>query len=336
MEIRQDVELRSYNSFGVPAMAAHFVELSSEKELSAVLTHAEQGNLPILILGGGSNILFVNDFAGLVVHIANRGIEFDAETSQVRVAAGENWHDLVKECMRKGFHGLENLALIPGSVGAAPVQNIGAYGVELSQVIESVRVYDRDRSEFRSLSNRECEFDYRNSIFKQAEGAGLIITEIVLQLQREWSPQLSYQALSSALSAAGISNPSAQEIFDTVCQVRQSKLPDPSKLGNAGSFFRNPVVSLDKYQRLQADYPELPRFDTDEPDLVKIPAAWLLDQLGWKGKARGAAAVHKDHALVLVNESEATGEDIYLLAQEMSSNVLTQFGIALQPEVRII
>ncbi len=336
MEIRQDVDLRPYNSFAVPAMAAHFVELTQADELPAVFQHAQQHNLPLLLLGGGSNTLFVNDFAGLVVHIANRGVTVEEDSARVRVAAGENWHELVEFCMNKGFHGLENLALIPGSAGAAPVQNIGAYGVELSQVLESVKVFDTSRQAFRRLSADECEFEYRSSLFKQPAGAGLVITELVLQLDRQWRPQLGYEALRQALSNAGIDTPSPQQVFDTVCQVRQSKLPDPSRLGNGGSFFKNPVISLEKFERLRGDYPELPRYAVDEPDLVKIPAAWLLDRLGWKGRSRGAAAVHEDHALVLVNKTNATGEDIYLLAQEMSSNVLTQFGIALQPEVRII
>lgn len=336
MDVRQDVDLSPYNSFGVPAMAAHFVELSQADELPAVFHHARQNKLPILLLGGGSNTLFVNDFAGLVVHIANRGVTLVEESAQVRVAAGENWHELVQFCMNKRFHGIENLALIPGSAGAAPVQNIGAYGVELAQVLESVEVFDTDRQAFRRLSAEECEFEYRSSVFKQPVGAGLVITELVLQLDRQWHPQLGYETLRRALSQAGISDPSPQQVFDTVCQVRQSKLPDPSQLGNAGSFFKNPVISLDKYERLQRDYPDLPRYPAEEPALVKIPAAWLLDKLGWKGRSRGAAAVHEEHALVLVNKTNATGEDIYLLAQEMSSNVLTRFGIALQPEVRII
>jgi len=242
----------------------------------------------------------------------------------------------VKTCMNKGFHGLENLALIPGTAGAAPVQNIGAYGVELADFVVSVRVFDSTELRFRTLDREACEFDYRHSLFKQPAGADLVITEVELQLHRDWQPDTRYSALSEALQQAGISEPTPQQLFDTVCQVRLSKLPDPATLGNAGSFFKNPVVSEQKYRSLQADFPAMPAFPTDEPGLVKIPAAWLLDSLGWKGQTRGGAAVYDRHALVLVNKDRASAEDIFMLAQDMSSKVLTRFGIALQPEVRII
>ncbi len=336
MEIRQGVDLAPYNSFGIAAHAAHFVSVSRADELPAVFRHAQQEKLRVLVLGSGSNILFVNDFPGLVLHMASTGIDFDSGSGRVRVAAGEIWHDLVKTCMNKGFHGLENLALIPGTAGAAPVQNIGAYGVELADFVVSVRVFDSTELRFRTLDREACEFDYRHSLFKQPAGADLVITEVELQLHRDWQPDTRYSALSEALQQAGISEPTPQQLFDTVCQVRLSKLPDPATLGNAGSFFKNPVVSEQKYRSLQADFPAMPAFPTDEPGLVKIPAAWLLDSLGWKGQTRGGAAVYDRHALVLVNKDRASAEDIFMLAQDMSSKVLTRFGIALQPEVRII
>jgi len=336
MEIRQGVDLAPYNSFGIAAHAAHFVSVSRADELPAVFRHAQQEKLRVLVLGSGSNILFVNDFPGLVLHMASTGIDFDSGSGRVRVAAGEIWHDLVKTCMNKGFHGLENLALIPGTAGAAPVQNIGAYGVELADFAVSVRVFDSTELRFRTLDREACEFDYRHSLFKQPAGADLVITEVELQLHRDWQPDTRYSALSEALQQAGISEPTPQQLFDTVCQVRLSKLPDPATLGNAGSFFKNPVVSEQKYRSLQADFPAMPAFPTDEPGLVKIPAAWLLDSLGWKGQTRGGAAVYDRHALVLVNKDRASAEDIFMLAQDMSSKVLTRFGIALQPEVRII
>jgi UDP-N-acetylmuramate dehydrogenase len=336
MEIRQDVDLTPYNSFGISARAHHFVSIGQPDELAAVFRHARQEKLRVLVLGSGSNILFVNDFLGLVLHMATRGVDLDESTGRVRVAAGEVWHDFVATCMNKGFHGLENLALIPGTVGAAPVQNIGAYGVELGDLLVSVTVFDSAELRFRTLEREACEFDYRHSLFKQPAGADLVITEVELQLSRDWQPETSYRALSEALQQAGISEPTPQQLFDTVCQVRLSKLPDPARLGNAGSFFKNPVVSSQKYQALLADFPAMPSFPTDEPGLVKIPAAWLLDELGCKGQGRGGAAVHEQHALVLVNRNRASGEDIFMLAQDMSSKVLTRFGIALQPEVRII
>lgn len=336
MEIRQDVDLQPYNSFGISARAAHFVSVSRADELAAVYRHAQQENLRVLVLGSGSNILFVNDFPGLVLHMASRGVEFDEASGRVRVAAGENWHELVQSCMNKGFHGLENLALIPGTAGAAPIQNIGAYGVELADFLVSVTVFDSTELRFRTLDRDACEFGYRHSLFKQPAGAGLLITEVELQLSREWVPDTRYKALTEALQQAGIDQPTPQQLFDTVCQVRLSKLPDPAQLGNAGSFFKNPVVSAQKYQTLLADFPAMPAYPAGEAGLVKIPAAWLLDELGWKGQGRGGAAVHEQHALVLVNRNQASGEDIFMLAQDMSSKVLTRFGIALQPEVRII
>ena len=336
MEIRQDVDLAPYNSFGVSAVAAHFVSVDNAADLPAVIQHAEQENLRVLVLGSGSNILFVNDFPGLVLHMATSGVEFIEDSGRVRVAAGENWHQLVTTCMNKGFHGLENLALIPGTVGAAPVQNIGAYGVELADFLVSVTVFDCAGMSFHTLDREACELEYRHSLFKQPAGAGLLITEVELQLSRDWNPNTDYRALSEALAQAGLMEPTPQQLFNTVCQIRLSKLPDPAKLGNAGSFFKNPLVSEQKYQSLRGRFPAIPSFPAGESGLVKIPAAWLLDELGCKGQSRGGAAVHDKHALVLVNKNQACGEDIFLLAQDMSSKVLTQFGIALQPEVRII
>ncbi|MCG8412634.1 MAG: UDP-N-acetylmuramate dehydrogenase [Pseudomonadales bacterium] len=333
MEIQQEVDLKPYNSFGVSAIAAEFADVTDAAQLPELFAYAGHNHLPVLILGGGSNLLLVNDYPGLVIRIALTGMEFDEGSGKVQVKAGENWHAFVSECMNKGFHGLENLALIPGTVGAAPVQNIGAYGVELEQFLESVQVYDSGQDEFRVLSRDDCDFAYRDSLFKHEAGQGLIITEVTLQLSRQWQPNTSYQALQDALDTA---EPTPQQLFDTVCAIRSSKLPDPARLGNAGSFFKNPVISNDKYKKLLEEFPDLPSYPVAEEGLLKVPAAWLLDALGWKGRQRGAAAVHEQHALVLVNTGSASGEDLYLLAQEMSTSVLTRFGIALQPEVRIL
>ncbi len=333
MEIRQEVDLKPYNSFGVSAIAAEFAVVTDPAQLPDLFDYAEQQHLPVFLLGSGSNLLWVNDFPGLVIHMANRGIQFDESTGRVQAAAGENWHEFVKLCIKNKFYGIENLALIPGTVGAAPVQNIGAYGVELDRLVIQVTVYDRQEKSFRSMDQEACEFAYRDSLFKQMPGADLVITGLELQLKRQWQPVLDYQALQDALDT---DTPGPAQVFETVCRIRQSKLPDPGKLGNAGSFFKNPVISIDKYRKLLEEYPELPCYPTEDPELVKVPAAWMLDQLGWKGRRRGPAAVHEQHALVLVNPGEATGEDLYLLAQEMSSNVLSRFGIALQAEVRIL
>lgn len=330
--LQQQVDLSAYNSFAVPATAAWFLSVTGEEDVRMGLQHAARLKLPILVLGEGSNILFVNDFPGLVLRIANRGIEQAGDGATVTVAGGENWHDFVSYCLQQGLHGLENLALIPGTVGAAPVQNIGAYGVELASFVERVEAINLRTGKLESLDRQACDFGYRDSVFKRPLEAPRVILRVTFGLSRQWQPDVSYRGLKEALPSSA---PTAQELFDTVCRIRRSKLPDPEQLGNAGSFFKNPVISAPKFVTLQATYPDIPGFP-DQEGLVKVPAAWLLEEAGWKGRRRGAAGVHADHALVLVNHGGASGEDIYLLAQEMSSSVLGKFGIALQPEVRII
>ena len=331
-DLQQEVDLSSYNTFGVAAKAAWFMAVKNAADVLQAREHAASERLPVLILGEGSNVLLLNDFPGLVMHVANRGIEMAEDSESVTAAAGEHWHDLVTHCMQNGLHGLENLALIPGTVGAAPVQNIGAYGVELEQFVERVDAVNLRTGEQESLDRQACDFAYRDSLFKREPQTPRVILRLTLRLSRSWTPELGYRALKEALPDQ---NPTPQELYDTVCAIRRSKLPDPAELGNAGSFFKNPIISSEKYERLLAVYPDLPGFPEGE-GLVKVPAAWLLEQAGWKGKRRGAAGVHEAHALVLVNHGGASGEDIFLLAQEMSASILNRFGIALQPEVRIL
>lgn len=333
MVIEENTSLKHHNSFGIDAYAAYLTAATSPQELIDALDFADSRQIPVCILGEGTNVLFTGDYRGLVVQMAMTGVELNHDTATVKVAAGENWHRLVKTCMNNRLHGLENLALIPGTAGAAPVQNIGAYGVELATFVDRIDVLDAATGKQKTLGAAECEFSYRNSVFKHANGATLLITAVHLQLSRDWQPNTSYGALSKVLEGR---QPTPQELFNTVCSIRRSKLPDPVQVGNAGSFFKNPVVSEGKLAQLRVSYPDIVSFDAGEPGFKKLPAAWLLDQLGWKGRSRGSAAVSADHALVLINPGTATGEDVYLLAQEMSSNVLEEFGIALQPEVRII
>ena len=337
MDIAHSVNLQPYNSFGVPAMAARFAAVSSRAELEQALAFAEAERLPTQILAGGSNVLFIRDYPGLVLLIANQGIEYldtlPGDTRRVRAAAGENWHDFVSVCLKKGLYGLENLALIPGAVGAAPIQNIGAYGAEIADCLIELSAYDREKKDWLTMDKAQCEFSYRDSLFKQAGAGRYIVFDVTLELSTNWQPNLNYAALAEALADQ---EPSAEQVFATVCAIRQSKLPDPKVLGNAGSFFKNPIISEEKYAALKEQLPGLPSYDTGESGLTKIPAAWWLEKLGWKGKSRGAARVHDKHALVLVNPGDASGEDILLLAQEMSSSVLESFGIALEPEVQIL
>ena len=333
MVIEENASLKHHNSFGINANAAYLLAATSQRELVDALDFADAKQIPVCILGEGTNVLFTRDYPGLVVQMAMTGVELDHDSARVKVAAGENWHRLVETCMRNQLHGLENLALIPGTAGAAPVQNIGAYGIELSAYVDRVDVLDAATGRQQVIAASDCEFAYRDSVFKQANGSSLLITAVHLHLSRDWQPITSYGALNNALEGR---QPTPQELFDTVCSIRRSKLPDPVQVGNAGSFFKNPMVSKGKLEQLRASYPNIVSFDADEPGFKKLPAAWLLDQLGWRGRCRGTAAVSGEHALVLINPGQATGEDVYLLAQEMSSNVLDEFGIALQPEVRII
>ncbi len=333
LEIEQQVDLGPYNSFGIAATAAHFARITDAADLRAALDYSKQHHLPVLVLGGGTNLLFSKGFSGLILLMDWPGIDWLNDTGLVKVACGENWHEFVIQCLKKGFHGLENLALIPGTVGAAPIQNIGAYGVELEQFLVQLNALDTRTGQWHCFENSACEFGYRDSMFKQPRGRHFIITDITLQLSTEWRPNVGYRALRDALDT---DNPTPQQVFDMICLIRRSKLPDPTIEGNAGSFFKNPLVSLQKFQALQAEHPDVPSFDTDDNELVKIPAAWLLEQAGWKGRQRGSAAVSEAHALVLVNPGQASGEDILLLAQEMSSSILQRFGIALELEVQVI
>lgn len=332
-EIQEQVDLRSYNSFGVSQTAAYFADIQNPADLLQAREFAASKRLPVLVLGQGSNTLFINDYPGLVLYMNNRGREILPDTGKLRAAAGENWHQLVIFCLQNSLYGIENLALIPGTVGAAPIQNIGAYGVELEQFFVELEAFDLKTGEIRRMNKADCQFAYRDSIFKQDPGQKLVVLSVTLQLAPEPAPEHAYAGLKEALAGQEVT---PQSVFDAVCAIRSSKLPDPEQLGNAGSFFKNPLISRTKLEQLRESYPQLPAWDTDDSDLVKVPAAWLLDQKGWRGRRRGGAAVHEDHALVLVNLDNASGEDIVLLAQDMSSSILQSFGIALQTEVQIV
>jgi UDP-N-acetylmuramate dehydrogenase len=282
MKLQQHIDLKPFNSFGVSSHAHYLADIQQAADLPEVLEFAHQRQLPVQLLGGGSNILFTGDFPGVVLHMNSRGIECVTETEDavvVRAAAGENWHHFVSKCLNKGWYGLENLALIPGTVGAAPIQNIGAYGVELEQFFVELEAFDIASGDLRKFSREQCEFAYRDSIFKQASQQQVVLS-VSLQLSKRPAPNLSYQALRQELAAA---QATPRQVFDAVCKIRREKLPDPAYLGNAGSFFKNPVVSRQKYAALQAEHADLPCYPSDSEDFVKIPAAWLLDAAGWTG-----------------------------------------------------
>lgn len=337
-EISENQNLRKLHTFGLDFHCRYFTEANSIAELQSALSFANESSLPFLILGGGSNLLPTNDFEGLVIRIANRGIALLEETSDtvlIGVQAGENWHELVIQCLKKGWFGIENLSLIPGSVGAAPMQNIGAYGVEVKQVIEHVHYYDLGKKEMKILSNAECRFGYRESIFKQELKDKAVIWQVDFRLSKQPSAKMEYGDIKAVLDGKGLLNPTPKDVSDAVIQIRQSKLPDPAEIGNAGSFFKNPVVDVAIYNVLKENYPEAPSYPAGD-GLVKIPAGWLIEKAGWKGKTIGNYGVHARQALVLVNYGGAKGSDIYQLAKDIQADVLAKFGVELQMEVNLI
>ena len=334
MLVNENVDLQPHNSFGVSANARYFSAVNSFEELRRAFQFAKEKRIPTYVLGEGSNVLFSRDFPGLIIKIAMTGVEIDQASGVVRAAAGENWHALVSSCIAESLYGLENLALIPGSVGAAPVQNIGAYGIEIASVIKHVEGLDTRTGERFILDTKGCCFDYRDSIFKKAQGAHLVISEVTLQLHQDWMPDLSYLSRDEEFTETPVETP--EQLFSLVCRVRRRKLPDPKLMGNAGSFFKNPFVSAECLEELKTRYRDLVWFDTNDPGVKKLPAAWLLDKLGWKGQKHGGAEVSSMHALVLINTASATGEEISVLADRMVASVFDEFGIVLEPEVRIL
>jgi UDP-N-acetylmuramate dehydrogenase len=334
LNFQKDISLCAYNTFGIDVKSKKFISIQSTDVLKAVLSENQDSQL--LVLGGGSNLLLTQDFDGLTLRIESRGIEIlheDEYKAKVKVAAGENWHDFVLWCLEKDFGGVENLALIPGSVGAAPIQNIGAYGVELSQVFESCEAVSRETGEIKTFNKAECEFGYRNSIFKNVLKGKYIITSVQFNLTKApHQINTSYQGLFEKIKSK---SPTIQMIAQAVIKIRSSKLPDPRQIGNCGSFFKNPVVDSEKFAALQKQYANLPHYP-DREGKVKIPAAWLIDHLGFKGYRKNDAGVHQKQALVLVNYGKASGTEIKKLAQQIRNKVLENFAIDLEFEVNIL
>lgn len=337
MEIIENKSLKALNTFGIETNAPYFCEITSEEELQALYATNLVNEVPVFILGGGSNVLFRRDFKGLVVHMANKGLEIEpgGEFILVHAQAGEKWNTLVQFCIRQSYGGLENLSLIPGTVGASPVQNIGAYGTELKDTFVELRAFHIQTRTFRIFSKSECQFGYRQSIFKADLKGQYIITRVSFKLTAKPVLNLSYGAITQELEKQKIDTPTIQDIGRIVSAIRVSKLPDPSTIGNAGSFFKNPVISLENLTRLRADFPDLVFYES-APGLVKLAAGWLIEQCGWKGKVVGNTGTWKNQALVLVNHGNATGEEILNLGNKIIQSVQSRFGIIIEAEVNII
>ncbi len=335
--IETNCSLKPFNSFAIEAKTEQLFHLKNRTQFPELLVHIKQAienNKPILILGGGSNILFCENFAGLIIKVELSGVEVtESESSYLlTVGAGENWHKLVTDCIEQGIDGLENLALIPGVVGAAPVQNIGAYGTEFKDACESVEYIDLDSGQLHTLSAEQCLFGYRDSIFKTPAFKNALITQVTLKLSKKWQPQSRYGALNNLKTDEQIT---AKQIYQSVCQIRSEKLPDPAKLGNAGSFFKNPVVNQDLADTLLALHPKMPNYPQADGK-VKLAAGWLIDQASLKGHQIGGASVHQQQALVLINQGDATALDVVKLAGFVRDTVQQQFAVELQHEVRFI
>jgi len=337
MKRTTDASLKHLNSFAVEARAGQLLEIESEQDLKTLITEHHFDPARDLILGGGSNILFAGNIEGSVILNRVSGKRIIEDTEDVvllEASAGENWHQLVLWSLQQGLSGIENLSLIPGLAGAAPMQNIGAYGVELADVLDSVQTLDLKNGQVVEFQKKDCQLAYRNSRFKSSDAGKYLITGIRLRLQRKFTPVLSYKGLGEELLSMGIKTPTAKQVSDTVIRIRQRKLPDPKIIGNAGSFFKNPVVSHDIAKQLAKAFTGMPAYPAAKH--TKLSAAWLIEKCGWKGRSMGDAAVSEQHSLVLINKGQATGAEILELADAIRESVRERFGIVLEPEPLVI
>jgi UDP-N-acetylmuramate dehydrogenase len=334
LDLERGASLRPFNTFGLPCTAQTLVRIGSEADVRRVVNDRELGRAPKFILGGGSNLVLTRDLDCCVLKIeilGRRLLETRDDAWIVEVGAGETWHDTVQWCLDEGLPGLENMALIPGTVGAAPVQNIGAYGLELKDRFESLDAVDLITGRTVTLTREQCQFDYRDSVFKRHLANKSVITRVRLRLPRPWVPMLGYLELTRKMTETGITAPDARQIFDWVCQIRRAKLPDPAVVGNAGSFFKNPVVSAEQCRDIIGRDPEIVHYPLEDGSF-KLAAGWLIDACGWKGKSIGRAGVYERQALVLVNRGGASGAEVVTLARAIQESVYGRFGIRLEPE----
>ena len=338
MQIHKNQSLKSYNTFGLDVIADLFVDVSSVDEVRLILSQDELRHRNHLFLGGGSNVLFTTNYEGLVIRNSLQGIELireDKEHVFVKVASGVVWHDFVLFAIQNNWGGIENLSLIPGSVGAGPMQNIGAYGVELKDSFHELEALHLATMEMKTFSKEECKFGYRESVFKNQLKNQFFISSVTFRLNKNPQLNTSYGAISTELEKLGITHPTIKEVSDAVIRIRQSKLPDPKVLGNSGSFFKNPEIDEQQFINLKNEFPAIVGYPTT-PGKIKLAAGWLIEQCGWKGKVVGHCGSHKDQALVLVNYGGAKGKEIYELALTIRQSVKERFGVFIEPEVNVI
>ena len=337
IQIHENYPLKPLNTFAIEASACWFTEINNEDDLAELLRDTRWNSIDRLILGGGSNMLFTKDFKGLVVRMNIPGIRKETKGTDIFVTAGGGvvWNDLVNYCVDNELAGMENLSLIPGSVGASPIQNIGAYGVELMDIFYSCRAFEIATGTIRIFSKEDCLFSYRDSIFKNRLKGKYIITEVTYKLSSDFHPRVSYGAITQELEKRGISNPTIKNISEVVSYIRVSKLPDPSTIGNAGSFFKNPLMAINDFIQLQSNFPDIVYYKVGDAQ-VKLAAGWLIEQCGWKGRVVGNTGTWKNQALVLVNHGNATGSEVFYLSESIIADVKKNFGVVLEREVNII
>lgn len=337
MNIQENLSLKPFNTFGISKNARFFTSVDSVESLREALNWAKNHGQKVLILGGGSNLLLTDDYQGLVIKVELTGIQVITEEDtylRVKVGAGEIWHDWVMYALDQNWAGMENLSLIPGTVGASPMQNIGAYGVEIKEVVESLEALNRTSLVVEQFSAEECKFGYRESVFKHELKDHYVITSVTFILKKKPEFRVDYGAIQEVLKEKGVTELTLRAVSDAVISIRQSKLPDPKEIGNAGSFFKNPSITIDQYAQLKLNHPNLPGYPNGEG--VKVPAGWLIEQAGWKGKRIGDVGVHAKQALVLVNYGTGDGQKIKALSEQIQQSVKEKFGINLSPEVNFI
>jgi UDP-N-acetylmuramate dehydrogenase len=336
VEIQKHIYLRDYNTFAVQAVASQFVDIKDERQLVDLYNSGVFKNR-FFVLGGGSNVLFTADFEGTIIKISSKGIQHFIEGSNIYITAtgGEVWNDLVWYAVDHDFPGMENMALIPGTVGASPIQNIGAYGAELMDIMYTCRAFDTLTGEFKTFNNKECGFSYRDSIFKTKYRGRYIIVSVTYKLNLHTKRNTSYGAIETELAKRGIQNPTIKDIAEVVSHIRVEKLPDPSTIGNAGSFFKNPIISNPQLEALKHSHPNIVNYPIDE-ETSKVAAGWLIEYCGWKGKEIGEVAIWKNQALVITNKGNATGKEIFQVSQQIIDSVFDIFDIKLEREVNIL